>query len=93
MSVHYFICPHCSIELRKGVSACHGCDSRVSQGPPWPWTLTALLPSAWLAVASHWLFYDSVLLSILLGCVVFGGLWSLLSFAFADRCVVRRRSA
>lgn len=93
VSVHYFICPRCSAELRKGVRLCHGCDATVRSGPPWPWTITALLPSAWLALASHWLFYDSYLLSVLLGCITFGGLWSLLSIAFADRCVVKPRSA
>jgi hypothetical protein len=91
LSVHYIVCPHCTIELRKGTKTCLGCDASVSYGPPWPYTLAALVPSIWLALVSHRIFYDSLLVSALVGAVFFGGLWAMLSMAFERRAVFRRR--
>ncbi|QNJ99784.1 hypothetical protein [Dyella telluris] len=90
MSVQFIICPHCAIELRKGIKVCRSCDATVSYGVPWPYTMTALLPSIWLAIASHHFFYDSLLVSMLIGSTLFGGLWAMLSMAFDDRVVFRR---
>ncbi|AIF46624.1 hypothetical protein HY57_04765 [Dyella japonica A8] len=92
LSVQYIVCPHCAIELRKGIKACRGCDAAVRYGPPWPYIVAALVPSVWLAVVSHRIFYDSVIVSVLVGAIFFGGLWAMLSMAFDDRAVFKRPS-
>lgn len=90
LSVQFIICPHCAIELRKGTKACRSCDATISYGTPWPYTLAALLPSIWIAIVSHHFFYDSLLVSLLIGGTVFGGVWAMLSMAFDDRAVFTR---
>jgi hypothetical protein len=40
---------------------------------------------------SHKFFYDSMILSGLIGAIVFGGLWATLSKAFEDRVVFTRK--
>lgn len=91
VSVDYIICPHCKIEVRKGYKTCHGCNTIIRYGAPWPWIAVALLPSLWVVMTAHRFFYDSVLVSTILGGVLFGGLWAVLSMVFEDRVVFKRR--
>ncbi len=91
VSADYLICPHCTIEVRKGCKACHGCHARIGYGPPWPWLAAALAPSIWVAMTAHRFFYDSFLVSIAMGGVLFGGLWVVLDMVYEDRAVFRRQ--
>jgi hypothetical protein len=93
LSLDYIICPHCTLEVRRGHKACHGCHAAIGYGPPWPWMAIALLPSIWVAVTAHRFFYDSVLVSIVLGGILFGGLWAILSMVFEHRAVFKSRSS
>lgn len=90
VSIDYLVCPHCTCEIRKGVTTCTGCAASVSYGPPRPLLIATLLPSLWLAFASHRFFYDSVLVSLLLGGIVYGGVWAMLSMAYDDRAIFNR---
>jgi hypothetical protein len=89
----YIICPHCTLEVRRGRKACHGCLAAIGYGPPWPLTTAALLPSTWVAMTAHRFFYDSVLVSTILGGILFGGLWAVLSIVFENRAAFKRRSS
>lgn len=91
VSIDYIICPHCSGEVRKGYKTCQGCHAAIGYGPPWPWTVAALIPSIWVAMTAHRFFYDSVLVSTILGGILFGGLWAVLSMVFEDHVVFKRQ--
>lgn len=91
MAVQYVVCPHCALPLRKGAATCSSCEAIVIYGPPRFLLLLVLLPSVWFAVMAHRFFYDSMLVSMLLGGVVFGGVWTMLCMAFDDRVVFKRR--
>lgn len=90
LSIPSLACLHCGHHVREGAKVCTGCEARVVYGVPWPCTLAVFIPSAWLAVASHRFFYDSLLMPILIGGIVFGGTWAVLSMVFDDRVVFRQ---
>ncbi|ULU26458.1 hypothetical protein [Dyella terrae] len=42
-------------------------------------------------MTAHRFFYDSMLVSTILGGILFGGLWAVLSMVFENRAVFKRR--
>lgn len=90
-SIRYAICPHCRSEAKHGVRLCPGCEAVVTYGTPLILVIVTLAATAWLGFHAHRFFYDSWPLVALLAIVAAGGLLTLLSDAFDERVVFRKK--
>lgn len=91
MALCYIVCPHCASEAPRGVRACSGCDAVVRYGTPPALKLVAALPAIGVMLLIRRFFYDAPELVAVLGGVVFGGLWAMMSKVFEGRVVFKRK--